>query len=145
MKNTVLVTIRGEQSDGVQSESQETIQTGRYRYIDGKDVISYEEMVLDEPADPASACRNILKIQPDFITLSKKGPIRTEMEFATGQSFHGFYQTPYGVFDMVVQTKKVAIKKEETQITVFLQYDLELNGDFIAECKLDIVIRDTDG
>lgn len=144
MKNTVLVTIRGEQSDGVQTDKLETIQSGLYRHVGSKDVISYEEMVVDDPGDSTASTRNILKIQPDIVTLSKKGLIQTEMEFVPGQSFHGFYQTPYGVFDMIIQTKKLDIHKEDTRISIYLHYNLELNGEFIAECKLDIIIRNSD-
>lgn len=145
MENTVVITIRAEQSNGIQTDTLETIQSGLYRHISDKDIVSYEEMVLDEAEGSTAGTRNILKIQSDFVTLSKKGAVQTEMEFVSGQSFHGFYQTPYGVFDMVIQTKKLIVNKDESQVHVFLHYDLELNGEFISECKLNITIRSAKG
>lgn len=141
MKSDVLVTIRGKQSDGVQQDTIETIQSGHYRHVGISDVVSYEETVLDEQAEPTISNRNLLKIQPDLVILNKRGLVQTKMEFAEGQSFHGFYQTPYGVFDMVIQTNKLSVDKEEHKMTLHIQYRLELNGEFISDCELEIHIQ----
>lgn len=141
MKSNVLITIVGKQSDGVQQDSIETIQGGHYRHVGDCDVISYEEMLLDEQTEHTVSTRNLLKIQPDFVSLTKRGLLHTKMDFAVGQPFHGFYQTPYGVFDMVIQTKKITLQKEEDKMKLYIQYRLELNGEFISDSELDIRIE----
>lgn len=141
MKSDVLITIVGKQSDGIQQDSIETIQGGLYRHVGDSDIVSYEEIIADEQTAETASTRNLLKIQPDFVTLTKRGLVHTKMEFAVGQPFHGFYQMPYGVFDMVIQTKKITLQKEEDKIKLYIQYRLELNGEFLSDSELDIRIE----
>ncbi len=141
IKNEVLVTIRGMQSDGQEEDSIETIQPGKYRHIGSTDVVSYDELLLENESEPTISSHNLLKIQPHLVVLSKKGPVQSEMEFCVGKPYHGFYQTPYGIFDMTIETAVLNVVQTDEEIALFIEYFLELNGTPISKNKLEITIR----
>lgn len=140
-KNEVLVTIRGVQSDGLEEDSIETIQPGKYRHIGTTDVVSYDELLLENDTEATISSHNLLKIQPHLVVLSKKGPIQSEMEFCVGKPYHGFYQTPYGIFDMTIETSALNVVQTDNEISLFIEYFLELNSTPISKNKLEISIR----
>lgn len=141
MKKNVLITVRGTQTMDQESETIETVHTGTYRSLPDMDVILYEEIMLDDTDGTSGSTKNIMKIQDSQFTLIKKGEIKTEMHFAENHTFHGFYQTPLGVFDMTIHTTTLQIQKTEKCIKLMIQYALELNGMHVSDCNMKISVE----
>lgn len=141
MIKDVLITVHGTQTMDQESETIETVHTGTYRSLPDMDVVLYEEILLDDAADASSSTKNIMKIQDSQFTLIKKGAIQTEMHFAKNHTFHGFYQTPLGVFDMMIHTTALQIQTTEQCIDLAIQYALSLNGMHVSDCNMKISVK----
>lgn len=141
MIKNVLITVRGTQTVDQESETIETTHSGTYRSLPDMDVILYEEIMLDDGGNAGGSTKNIMKIQDSQFTLVKKGAIQTEMHFAENHTFHGFYQTPMGVFDMTIHTTTLQIQTAENRIELMIQYALELNGMHVSDCDMKISVE----
>lgn len=141
MIKNVLITVRGTQTVDQESETIETTHSGTYRSLPDMDVVLYEEIMLDDAGNAGGSTKNIMKIQDSQFTLVKKGAIQTEMHFAENHTFHGFYQTPIGVFDMTIHTTTLQIQTTEDRIDLKIQYALELNGMHVSDCDMKISVE----
>ena len=144
MIKNVLITVRGTQTVDQESETMETTHSGTYRSLPDMDVVLYEEIMLDDAGNTGGSTKNIMKIQDSQFTLVKKGAIQTEMHFVENQSFHGFYQTPLGVFDMTIHTTALQIQTAENRIDLKIQYALELNGMHVSDCDMKISVESSE-
>lgn len=141
MTQNVLITVCGTQTVDKESETIETIHSGTYRSLPDMDVVLYEELLPDHIGNAIHSTKNIMKIQESQFTLVKKGAIQTEMHFAKNNTFHGFYQTPLGVFDMAIHTTALQIQTTEQCIDLMIQYALSLNGMHVSNCDMKISIK----
>lgn len=141
MTQNVLITVCGTQTIDTESETIETIHSGTYRSLPDMDVVLYEELLPDDAGNAIRSTKNIMKIQESHFTLVKKGAIQTEMHFAENDTFHGFYQTPLGVFDMTIHTTALQIQTAEKRINLKIQYALSLNGMHVSDCDMKISIK----
>ena len=144
MIKNVLITVRGTQTVDQESETMETTHSGTYRSLPDMDVVLYEEIMLDDAGNTGGSTKNIMKIQDSQFTLVKKGAIQTEMYFAENHTFHGFYQTPLGVFDMTIHTTTLQIQTTEKRIDLMIQYALELNGMHVSDCDMKISVESSE-
>lgn len=142
MKETVLVTIQGTQRDGETEETIETIHQGKHRVMAGKNIVLYEEIHLDEAQSSTTITKNIMKIEEDSLSLTKKGLIHTKMIFRKDFTHHGFYQTPFGIFDMTIHTTDLQITRQPDHYRLKIQYSLSLNKQHVSDCYLKIQIQE---
>lgn len=140
MTNNVLITVCGTQTMDGESESIKTVQPGTHRSLPDMEVVLYEEIISDEDSH-INTTKNIIKIQDAQITVIKKGATQTEMHFEKGHTCHGFYKTPFGVFDMVIRTSALEVTKTEKRMDLSIQYALELNGMAVSDCTMKIRIE----
>lgn len=139
MHSNVLVTIRGTQSDGTEQDTIETISHGQYRFLTDKHAVSFEELLPSE-ANTTISIKNILKITDETVTLTKRGVTQTEMFFQQGHTFCGFYQTPFGTFDMALHTSRLKITSQDDLLRAEIDYALELNGQHVSDCSIQISV-----
>lgn len=140
MTENVLITVCGTQTVDHESQTIEAIHPGIYRSMPDMEVVLYEEIMPDDSGNVAGTVKNIMKIQKSKFTLVKKGEIRAEMQYQENTTFHGFYQTALGVFDMTIHTSALDIQKTDNYIKIFIQYVLELNGMHVADSTMKISI-----
>ncbi|ERI94840.1 hypothetical protein HMPREF1982_00765 [Clostridiales bacterium oral taxon 876 str. F0540] len=69
-----------------------------------------------------------LKVDPDSFILSREGTTATEMKFKKYNSDLILYNTPYGVMEMKVETKDLAINLDENGGDVAIKYNLTIAG-----------------
>ena len=141
MKENVIITIKSTQYDGEQSDTIETLHHGTHKIVAGNTVFYYEEILPDETGTPVTASKNILKLSGDTICVTKQGLVNTTMKFATGYVHQDAYHTPYGSFDMTLHSSSVQQTLTEDRIVLDINYSLELNGNYIADCKMCITIE----
>ena len=135
MNNNVLVTVHGLQHEIDDKEGIQTKQTGNYRLVAGKHIISYKEYFRDEETGRDATISNLLKISGDTVTLTKRGATNTEMTFT------GFYETPFGSMQMSLDTTRVDIKEADDKIEISIDYGLDMNYSHVSDCTITMVIE----
>lgn len=142
MTKDVLVAIRGMQFDASQDgEKIESIQRGEYYLKNDTHYIMYEEIVegLDTPI------KNMIKFLPGQMHLSKKGAINVQMDFVEKQKNLTDYRTPFGSIVIGLEASRVELKEEEKRMVLQVDYTLDVNYEYLADCKIHIDIRSLDG
>ncbi len=138
MTKEVIITIcglqNGPETDG---EPIEMITTGEYFYKNEKHYILYEEVMEGE----TKTTKNRIKIAPGSVELTKNGVVNVHMLFEEKQKNITHYYTPYGCLDMGIDTKKVQIEETEDEMKISVDYALEINQQFAADCDIKITVR----
>lgn len=144
IKDKVYIKVKGLQmsdnneADNVNEDDEpvEVISVGRYNVAGGKEYIRYEEVYENENIKG----KNLIKISPDAVEITKKGPITAHLSFVTGKKTMTCYSTPYGNIYLGIFTRKLDIKRDEDTIRVSIVYSLELNYETVSECDVEIEI-----
>ena len=138
MTKEVIVSIcglqNGPETDG---EPIEMITAGEYFYKNGKHYILYEEAMEGE--DQTSRCR--IKLAQGLLELTKNGVVNVHMTFEEHAKHVTHYYTPYGCLDMGIDTKWVSIEETENELQVAVEYALEMNQEFVADCNIKIRVK----
>ena len=124
----------GPETDG---EPIEMIVTGEYFYKNNKHYILYEEVVEGE----SQTTKNRIKISSGQMELIKNGVVNVHMVFEEGVKNITHYHTPYGSLAMGIDAKKVEIQELEDEIDIAVEYGLEMNQEFVADCNITINIK----
>jgi len=145
MTKDVLVSIKGLQfadndvrasADDEEIENIETICPGEYFYRNGGHFILYDELA-DGFLEPI---KNTIKLRDKEFTISKKGPLNTQMVFSEGKKTLTDYCTPFGDIMIALDTKTVETKESEDELYIYIEYGLEANYQFIADCHITVHI-----
>ena len=140
MKEKVLITINGTQGDAPE-DSIQTMQQGKYRFVGGKHVCTYNEIAETGDGVSSETISNLLKIGDDFVSLTKRGSASTEMFFKKGAQHTGIYETPFGSLQMSLFTNLLSISCEKDTIDIKIEYGLEMNYSHVSDNKIHIQIR----
>lgn len=140
MTKDVIVSICGLQN-GAETDGQpiEMIIPGEYFYKNEKHYILYEEIVEGE----TKTIKNRIKIGPGMMELTKRGMISTQMLFEENKKNITHYYTPYGGLEMGIDTKRIEFTESDTDIEIQVDYALEMNQEFIADCDIKIHVKAT--
>ena len=138
MTKEVMLTIRGLQFDqGPDSEEIETVQWGQYYKKNGTHYIIYEEMMegFEEPV------RNVIKFREREMNLMKRGMVNVYMAFEECKKNITNYLTPYGSLLIGMDTRRVKFSEGEEEIRLKVEYALEVNYEYLADCHIEIRIQ----
>ena len=118
-------------------EEIETVAEGTYYEKSGRHFLIYDEMMegLDKPV------KNKVKFGGHFMELTKSGPINVRMVFEEDKKNLTNYIIPYGSIVLGIDTKKIHISQESDRIVVDVEYVLDMNYEYYADCKIIIDIR----
>ena len=140
MNKRVCIRIKGLHnidSDSMDEEQIEVIYIGSYYKRNGKHYVKY-----DEPGDEeGDVNHNMLKISDDEVELTSNGRTGHHMVFTAGQKNMTYYATPYGGINMGVDTYSLEVNESEDKISVDIRYGLEINLDYISQCRVGIEIE----
>ena len=133
----VAVTVEGVQVD---TAGEKTVlkskANGRYAARAGKHYVRYEDASLhDKEAVPT-----VLKMSRDGLTLIRRGAVDMQLEFRLGEKTRSVYRTPYGNFDLLVETHKLDIYFQDGEGKVMAEYDLFLNENLQSHNTLNVVV-----
>ena len=126
MNQDILIAIAGLQYEVDAEEAVEVISAGKYRKIDNTHYISYEETVAADEEAEGGVSKNLLKISPDLVELSKKGYSNVNMVFESGKKTVTYYNTPFGNLLVGIYTTHIQITEKEEGLLVNIRYPLEL-------------------
>jgi uncharacterized beta-barrel protein YwiB (DUF1934 family) len=143
----VLISIQGLQFAGGEVDNAandeeldkiETICTGEYYYRNNAHYIMYDEIVDNMAEAPV---KNMIKLKGDEFTLNKKGDINVQMVFSQGRKTMTQYFTPFGNIMIAVDTKSVEYKEAQDSLYIHINYGLEANYQFVADCNITIDVK----
>ena len=138
MKRDVLVTIKGLQyalSDG-DDQRVETINRGTFYTRNNKNYVVYEETMSEN-----EIVKSVLKFDEKQFELNKKGSYSVHMTFEEGKKNYTAYKTPYGDVMIGIDTTAVMCKRAADEINMAIEYDMEVNYEHLAKCRIDMNVK----
>lgn len=137
MKQKVLLSIRGKQAYLDQEPDIIELTTdGTMEYNDGGWDISYEESDLTG----LKGVTTTFRVEPEKITLTRTGPLNSQMVFQEGVFHDSLYQMEFGAMMITVCASKVEFDITEKGGTIDLTYGIEIEQTQagVIEYHLDI-------
>lgn len=123
MENNIKIKLKGHQYNIGEDENIQTIAYGKWYQKNGKEYIIYDDNMLVENG----TVHTTIKIESKKITMIRTGKIENTMIFEKGKKQYIPYQTPYGIFDMIAETKTLEWTKDEQTLQLFISYVINLN------------------
>lgn len=136
MTKEVLLTLKGLQFGEDGPEDVTTCLPAEYYERGGKHYVVYEE-VMEGFTKPV---KSILKFWKEELDVTRHGVVNVHLLFKKGQKYPSEYTTPFGSFQVGVDTTKLELKQESEKIALLAEYRLEMNEQHLAECRLTLEI-----
>lgn len=140
MTKDILVSICGMQfmaEDDGDADPVEIIAPGEYYNKNGKHYVLYDELM--EGFEETT--KNVIKISENCLDITKKGVANVHMIFEKNKKNVTHYYTPFGSILVGIDAKQVEITETEDLIDVKVNYDLEVNYEFLANCNITMKIQ----
>lgn len=132
----VAVTVEGVQVDTAGEKTVlKSAARGKYSARAGKHYVRYEDASLHDKVVPT-----VLKFSGEGLTLIRRGAVDMQLEFRLGERTRSVYRTPYGNFDLLVETQKLDIYFKDGRGTLQAEYELYLNDALQGHNTLNVVI-----
>ncbi len=137
MTKDVLIAIKGMQFEGeMDPEEIEVIQRGEYYERNGAHYLLY-----DEPVEGTSEIiKNRIKFRENEVQVAKKGAVNTTLTFTKNEKNMTNYATPFGNLVIGIDTQKIALEMSEKKMDIKVDYALDINYEFLADCKISIEV-----
>ena len=146
MTKDVLVSISGKHIDIMNGMAQEyageddgieVVTPASYYLRNGKHYIIYDEVV----EGMAGAICNKIKITgTDVVEIMRSGLSSSHMVFEKNKKNLTYYRTPFGQMLVGVNTRNMEINVGENKINVLVDYELDVNHEPMADCKIKMNI-----
>lgn len=139
MTKDVLISLRGLQFDQSETDTEkiETITAGTYYEKNGKYYVLYDEVMEGF----TETTKNKIKFGEHFLELSRSGLVNVHMLFEENKKNMTSYQTPYGNILIGIDTKKIHITQEPDRMLVNVDYALDINYEYLADCQIVMEVR----
>lgn len=118
-----------------EQEPIELVVPGQYYFKNGSHYLRYEELIDETSAEPTV---NYIKISSKAVEVRKKGLVNVHMVFERGKKNMTYYSTPYGTVEMGIAATGVMIEESENGIDMKVDYALEMNEEYVADCYLTV-------
>ena len=138
MTQEVLLTLQGLQFDQREEDADkvEMVTVGDYYKKNNRHYVVYEE-ITEGFSQPT---KNRLKFSEHMLELSRNGLVNVHMVFQENKKNLTNYNTPFGQILIGIDTKKIQIEEQEDNITVEVDYSLDINYEFLSDCHIKISI-----
>lgn len=139
MTKDVLISLRGLQFDQSDSDVEkiETIMPGNYYEKNGSHYVLYDEIMEGIP----ESVKNRIKFSEHALELTRNGAVNVHMIFEENRKNMTSYNTPYGNILIGIDTRKIHIAQESDRIVVDVDYALDVNYEYLADCQIVLDIR----
>ena len=114
-----------------------TTAKGIFGIKDGVYIVMYSEE--NEGMEPT---RTVLKFNKDFLDVTKMGAMKSKMHYERGYTHNSIYYTFFGNCDMCIKTEEYILEEIDNGYKITTLYNLEMNGNFMSRCKVEIVISE---
>jgi len=138
MNEEVLISIKGMQiGKDMDGESIVSEYVGKYLERDGKKYLMYNENI--EGTDNVTKC--LIKIGINEVIVTKRGAVNVEMPFRKGAKKLTNYDTQFGGFTLGFRTKNITCTETEHSISLDIDYVLDMNYEYMADCHINILVK----
>lgn len=139
MTKDVLVRISGMQFIGEEEDQGpvEIITAGNYYEKNGRRFIRYDEVL----EGTENVVRSLIKLDEHSMEVIKKGAANVHMVFEENKKTLSCYETPFGNLFIGISAAHVEILPQENQLDVKVDYALEINDEFLADCSIIINVQ----
>lgn len=138
MTKEVLITISGMQlGPNTDNDITELIISGSYYKKRDKHYLVYEEV----DADGAGATKNLVKFDDKTFSITKSGTSNVNMVFEENKKNITNYILPFGSLVIGVDTRKFNITETEDEISIHIDYSLDINYEPFANCTIQMSIK----
>ena len=133
----VVIHVVGTQTDSLGEKNViETTAEGRHYYRHGQHYVLYDDDSLTDTPTPT-----VLKIEPQAMTLLRRGEVEFEQRFCQNQQTSSRYRTPYGTLELGVATESLSIEYGTVTGSIELSYDMSVNGSHQSRNTLRIEVN----
>lgn len=141
MTEEVLVSIRGMQiMDDQDAGVEEVVTQGKYFFKNGKHYIKYEEVC----EGMEGTVQNLIKLDQNSMEVTKRGLANVHMVFEKDKKNLTYYDTPFGNLLVGIAATNIDVKNSEKNIDVTVQYALDINYEYLADCTINMNIKSSD-
>ena len=138
MKKEVLLTIRGQQSYAEQEpEMVDLVTEGTLESVENGWKLTYEESDLTGLKGVTTS----FLLEPAKVTLSRKGPLSSQMVFQEGVLHESLYQMEFGALMITVCANQVRYDINENGGTIDLIYAIEIEQSAAGHIAYHLDIR----
>ena len=138
MKKKVMLSIRGQQNYNEQEpETVELITEGILEKEEKGWKLTYEESDLTG----LKGVTTTFQVEPGKVTLSRKGPLSSQMVFQEGKYHESLYQMDFGALMITVCANKVQYDITEAGGTIDLGYAIEIEQSMAGYITYHLDIR----
>lgn len=137
MTKDVLISVKGTQLMGEENDTIEIITPGTWYEKNGKQYLLYDEAI----GDSGELTHNTVKIWQDKVEVKKRGLVESHMTFECGKKNMANYMTPVGLIVLGLTTSAMEIREDEKELRIGITYSLEMNGEYISGCRLELSAR----
>ena len=142
MTKDVLISVKGLQfGNDVDEDMVEIITSGSYYKKNNKHYLMYDE--ITEGVEGAT--KNVVKFDGSTLDLTKSGVTNVHMIFEQNKKNITNYMTPYGNIMIGIDAQKVDVAETDESIRINIDYALEVNYEFLADCKIKMDITSKGG
>lgn len=134
----VLVSISGLQFSNDDKEALEMITVGDYYKQNGRHYVLFDEAMEGFEG----TTHNLIQFSDHMVDITKKGITNVHMVFEEKQKNMTYYDTPFGNLLIGLATSRVDVKEEGDSIDVKIDYSLDINYEFVSDCKISICLKE---
>lgn len=124
MIKDVMITVTGTQGTGDHTEKTEFITGGWYEYRPDRTRITYEESELIG----MEGTRTEIEIKDGVVGIVRSGSNNHTLMYEKGKKHIGYYNTPYGDFNIGTTTKEIKLDLHSWGGEIFIDFVSEFNG-----------------
>lgn len=141
MTKEVLLSIKGLQFEGEHDTNDlETVTAAEYYKKNDSHYVVYDEAT--EGFDATT--KNIIKWNEKMLDMTKRGLVNVHMVFEESKKIMTDYRTPFGSILIGIDTHKIQVEEEKEKIRVHVDYALEVNYEYLADCKILMQVHPRD-
>ena len=138
-KEKYMISIIGEQKLDGETDRIEVLTAGNYMMKKDHFYIGYKEYDENNPNEHSD---NLIKVEKDMVTISRKGPMSSQLILEKGKRHQCLYQTVAGNLMIGVFTKTMKSTLDEKGGTLEVSYTLDFNTDLVSENSFKIKVEE---
>ena len=137
-----MITIRGTQkAEHEPPQVMEFVTAGLLQRYGRKIRVSYEESDMIG----MEGVTTTFEVDGERVNLERSGKLRSRMEFIEGKKTESLYSMPFGAMLLGVTARRVDASMNEDGGTIYLEYGVELEQNFLGLNTYDIAVKPMEG
>lgn len=129
MSKDIIISIKGLSNTEGEDDTVELITAGKYYMRSGKHYFTYNESEITG----MEGTTTILKVEDKKLTLTRKGPVSSQLIFEEGLKHFNHYTTDHGDFLLGVDTRRVSFNLGRRSGDIMVDYTLDIDNGSSSE------------